>query len=108
MRTPCRPRTTNPVADEVNVPSVRTPAIKTVLRAILAASTWSIRLPKQERLPFALTVFGETHIAVDVNAKATMVNGMICVDFHAVAALDMTELWQTRTPCSSVAHFDGI
>ena len=82
----------NPVADEVKVPSVRTPAIKTVLRAILAAWTWSIWLPKQERLPFALTVFGKTHVTVDVKANATSVNGTIRVDLHAVESLDMIEL----------------
>jgi hypothetical protein len=92
MRIPCRPRTTNPVADEVKVPSVRTPAIKTVLRAILAAWTWSIRLPKQEWSPFALTVLGGTDVAVDVNTIAMSVNGKSRVDRHAVESLDMAEL----------------
>jgi hypothetical protein len=63
-----------------------------VLRAILAAWTWSIRLPKQERLPFALTVVDGTHVAVDVNANATSINGTIRVDLHAVASPDMIEL----------------
>jgi hypothetical protein len=92
MRIPCRPRTTNPVADAVKVPSVRTPAIKTVLLAILAAWTWSIRLPKQERLPFELTVFDGTHVAVEANTNATSVDGTIRVDLHAAASLDMIEL----------------
>jgi hypothetical protein len=63
-----------------------------VLRAILAAWTWSIRLPKQERLTFALTVFGGSHVAVDVNANATSANGTILVNLHAVGFLDMIEL----------------
>jgi hypothetical protein len=62
------------------------------LRAILAAWTWSIRLPKQEWPPSALTVFGGTHVAIDVNANTMSVNGRIRVDLRAVESLDITEL----------------